>query len=204
MYVPGSFRVEDQAEIEAFVRRHDFATVISAPAAGMVASHVPLLVRRGPAGLLLAGHLARANPHWKLMDGQSAALVIFQGPHGYVSPTWYASGPAVPTWNYAVVHAHGRPRVVDHPGVARELLAELTARYEERWRMDQLPPDFTAGLLAAIVPFEMAVERLEAKFKVGQNRSAEDRAGTIAGLDRLATPEAAALASFMRAQEGKT
>jgi transcriptional regulator len=200
MYVPGSFKVDDEAQIEAFLRRYDFATLVSAPATGMVASHVPLLVRRAPEGLVLVGHVARANPHWRLMDGQGESMAIFQGPHGYVSPTWYASGPAVPTWNYTAVHAYGKPRVAADPTFARELLREMVAGYEEAWRIEDLPPPFTASLMAAIVAFEMPVDRLEAKFKLGQNRSAEDRAGTIAGLNRAATPEAAALAAFMAAQ----
>jgi transcriptional regulator len=206
MYLPASFRVEDQAQIEAFLRRHDFGTVVSAPAAGMVATHLPLVVRREPAGLVVTGHVARANPHWKLMDGQGEALVIFQGPHGYVSPTWYPAGPAVPplpTWNYTVVHAHGRPRAVDEPAVVRALMAEIVARYEESWRMDDLPAEFIARMVAAVVAFEMPVERLEAKFKLGQNRGAEDRASVINGLRRAANPGAAALAAFMEELEGQ-
>ncbi len=201
MYIPESFKVDDQAQVEAFLQRYDFATIVSAPATGMIATHVPVVVRRTPNGLVLAGHVARANAHWSLMNGADESLAIFMGPHSYVSPTWYASGPAVPTWNYATVHVYGRPRVIADANFTRDLLRDLVLRYETgpgTWRMENLPPPFNAGLVSAVVAFEMPVERWEAKFKLGQNRSAQDRAGTIAGLQRQPSPEAAALAAFMR------
>ena len=207
MYTPASFKVDDQAQIEAFLRQHDFATVVSSPATGMVVTHVPLVVRRGSAGLVLVGHVARANAHWKLMDGAAESLAIFLGPHGYISPTWYASGPAVPTWNYAAVHAYGRPRVVDDATFTRDLLAELVARYEtgpHAWRMEDLPPTYSDARTSAIVAFELPVERLEAKFKLGQNRSAADQAGAIAGLQRQGSPEAVALAALMQDQMNRS
>ncbi|HKO48646.1 MAG TPA: FMN-binding negative transcriptional regulator [Polyangiaceae bacterium] len=205
MYVPNSFKVDDQAQIEAFLERYAFASIVSPAANGIVASQVPLVVRRAPMGLVLVGHVARANSHWALMDGASESLAIFQGPHGYVSPTWYASGPAVPTWNYATVHAYGHPRVIHDLTFTEDLLRELVLRYESGdngWRVEDLPRDFSQSLLSAIVAFEMPIHRLETKFKLGQNRSAEDRAGTIAGLEREQSSEAHALASFMRAQSG--
>jgi transcriptional regulator len=205
MYVPKSFGIHDEAQIEAFLRRYDFATIVSAPAAGMMATHVPVVVRRTPTGLTLVGHVARANSHWELMNGTVESLAIFLGPNSYVSPTWYASGPAVPTWNYAVVHAHGKPRAVHDEDYTKDLLRELVARYEDSpngWRLESVPPDFGDRLVAAIVAFEMPVDRLEAKFKLGQNRSAEDRAGTIAGLESAPSLEAASLAAFMRSHVG--
>lgn len=205
MFNPESFKIDDDVQIEHFLRRHDLATLVSAPASGMVATHVPVVVRRTAAGLVVVGHVARANAHWESMDGATAALAVFLGPHAYVSPTWYATGPAVPTWNYATVHAHGKPRAVADPAFTIDVLREIVQRYETgagAWRLDDLPPDFRDGLTASIVAFEMPVERLEAKFKLGQNRSAEDRAGTIAGLQRTPSPEAAALAAFMKAHLG--
>jgi transcriptional regulator len=136
------------------------------------------------------------------MDGSKGALAVFMGPHAYVSPTWYATGPAVPTWNYGVVHAHGKPRALEDAAFTRAALAELVARHEPGpggWSVDKLPRELEENLVKAIVAFEMPVERLEAKFKLGQNRSAADRAGTMAGLEASGTPEAAALAAFMRA-----
>jgi transcriptional regulator len=205
MYVPESFKVDDQAKIEAFLERYDFATIVSSPASGIVVTHVPIVLRRTPTGLVLVGHVARANSHWELMNGGVESLAIFHGPHGYVSPTWYASGPAVPTWNYATVHAYGKPRATHDVTFTQDLLRELVLRYEkgdDAWRVEDLPPDFRDGLVSAIVAFEMPVHRFETKFKMGQNRSAEDRAGTIAGLEREPSTEAAALAAFMRSHLG--
>ncbi len=201
MYVPTSFEVRDEATIEAFLRRYDFATIVSAPGGDLVATQVPVVARRGPAGLVLVGHVARANLHWQLMDGATPTLAIFTGPHDYVSPTWYAAGPAVPTWNYATVHAHGKARAIDDDAFTRALLDELVVRHETGpapWRQATLPPDFADKLVGAVVSFELAVDRLEAKFKLSQNRSAADRAGTIAGLAAADTTEATALAAFMR------
>jgi transcriptional regulator len=200
MYLPNSNRIDDEGKIAAFIDQFSFATLIS----GADVSHLPLVLRRNAAGgYTLAGHVARANEHWKRMDGATDALAIFLGPHAYVSPTWYATSPAVPTWNYAVVHAHGKPRVIDDPALTRASLRELVARHEPApggWSVDALPAKLEERLVAAIVAFEMPVERFEAKFKLGQNRSAADREGTVAALERAGTPEAAALASFMRAR----
>jgi transcriptional regulator len=204
MYVPKPFQPRDDAEIEAFVAGHPFATIVSPSPSGLSVTHVPVALRQGPSGLVLVGHVARANPHWELMTGAADALAIFLGPHGYVSPTWYARGPAVPTWNYGAVHAHGKPRAIDDVAFAREALHELVGRHEgapDGWRMEAQPPGFIDKLLAVIVPFEMPVERVEAHFKLSQNRSADDRAGVIAGLERDGSPEAAALAALMRWQQ---
>jgi transcriptional regulator len=202
MYLPASFSLDDEVTIEAFIGQYDFATVVTASSSGPIVTHAPLIARRGPeGGLVLVGHVARANDHWRAMDGASPAVAIFHGPHGYVSPTWYASGPAVPTWNYAVVHAHGKPRAADDDSFTEAAVSELVAKYEvgpDAWRIDDLPTDFRDDLMAAIVGFEMPVERLEAKFKLSQNRSDDDRAGAIAGLQRRSSGEASALADLMR------
>jgi transcriptional regulator len=200
MYTPASSKIDDEAAIEAFVRRYDFATIVT-PGSALVATHVPVVVRRAATGLVIVGHVARANDEWRKMNGASEALAIFLGPHGYVSPTWFASSPAVPTWNYAAVHAYGKPRAVEDSAFTKGLLDELVARYEtapDGWRPSSVPSLYYERLLGAIVAFEMPVDRLEAKFKLGQNRSPEDRAGTVAGLERAASPEAALLAAFMR------
>jgi transcriptional regulator len=205
MYVPGSFKVTDEAKIDAFLRRYDFATIVSAPGGELASTQVPVVARRGPTGLVLVGHVARANHHWKLMDGATPTLAVFWGPHDYVSPTWYAGGPAVPTWNYATVHAHGNARAIEDGAFTRALLAELVARHETGpapWRQDALPSDFLDNLVRAVVSFELRVDRVEASFKLGQNRAVADRAGVVAGLDGAGTPEAAALAAFMRAHAG--
>ena len=208
MYIPSPFRVEDPDVISAFMRQFDFAAVVThSDADGLVASHVPVLIRKVGADLRIVGHLARANSHWRLMDGRSESMVIFQGPHAYVSPSWYAAvHGAVPTWNYAVVHAYGRPQAREDTDFVKEVVEELTTRYEGHrdspWSADVLPTDSYERLLGAIVGFEMPITRFDAKFKLGQNRSAQDRAGAIAGLEREKSCGTVDLADFMRRYRG--
>ena len=203
MYIPTPFLVEDRKVIVAFMEQFDFAAVVTySDAAGLVASHVPVLIREVGSELHIVGHVARGNSHWRLMDRQTESMVIFQGPHAYVSPTWYAVSPAVPTWNYAVVHAFGAARVREDATFIAGVVEDLTRRYEEQrehpWSTQAVPGESYEKLLNAIVGFEISVSRCEAKFKLGQNRSVEDRAGTIAGLERESSPKALELAKFMR------
>lgn len=204
MYVPPAFEATDADEIRRFIDVYDFATLVSAGATVPHVSHLPLWLRPAGDGFgTLVGHVARANPHREAFDGRTPALAIFHGPHAYVSPAWYAKGPAVPTWNYAVVHVHGTPRILSDDGEVAALLDALVERYEagrrERWRPD-LPDDFARAMRGAITAFELPIERVEAKFKLGQNRSPADRAGTLAGLEAEGRPAADALAAFLRAR----
>jgi transcriptional regulator len=205
-YIPQHFRVLDEPTLRDFMAAYDFATIVSASSDGLVASHVPVLSRRSGGALVIVGHVARANHHWRLMDGATPAMAIFHGPHGYVSPTWYETGPAVPTWNYGVVHAHGLPTAHEDEGFLRGVLEELVQRYEGNrpngMRLETLPGDFYDRMLRAIVAFEMPAARLEGKFKLGQNRSIQDRLRTIAALERDGSREAAWLAEFMRRHAG--
>jgi transcriptional regulator len=143
----------------------------------MHVSHIPFLPERGADGAIrLLGHVARGNEQWKALEGAEHLVAIFQGPHAYVSPTWYASHPSVPTWNYSVVHAHGSARLMDEAGL-HDLLMRLSAIYEagnpKPWRMSELPAAYVDSMLKMIVGFEIEVERLEGKFKLSQNRPAE-------------------------------
>ena len=165
-------------------------------------THLPLVLDRGdrPGAERLLGHVARANPHWRRFDGALPAVAIFRGPHGYVSPSWYPEHPSVPTWNYAVVHVHGAPRVVGE-SETREIVHRLIEQYERsresRWT-PELPPEFLDRELRAIVGFEMPIARLEAKFKLSQNRDAADREGALAGLLREQHARSRELGEFMR------
>ena len=154
---------------------------------------------------MLAGHLARANAHWQAMEREAPTTAIFHGPHAYVSPTWYATSPAVPTWNYVVVHAAGKARVHQDGEELADLLRELTALYEGRgaaaWRPDGLPDEFAQQMRGAIVAFEIAVDRLEGKVKLSQNRSAEDRRGVVAALEAQTSEGSRAVAALMREYE---
>ena len=201
MYVPASFRVDDPNEIAAFLRTYPFATLVTTNGDGPFASHVPLLHLPADEGTgLLRGHLARANPQWKHLGCGQPVLAIFHGPHAYVSPTWYATSPAVPTWNYAVVHVTGTTRTIEEPAELLPLIGELVTRFEAPqpapWS-GELPPDLQHSLLAAIVGFEIRITRIEAKFKLGQNRSAADQAALHATLSTATDPSSQSLAAMM-------
>jgi transcriptional regulator len=196
LYVPTHFRVDDREALLRFMRDNAFGTLVSSGDAGLQVSHVPFIAEPGADGKLrLKAHVARANEQWKSLEGARELLAIFQGPHGYVSPGWYRQHPSVPTWNYAVVHAHGKARLMEEPEL-HELVVELSNTYEsgrpQPWRASALPADYVSKMLAAIVGFEIEVERLEGKFKLSQNRPAE-APGVAEALERSGEAQLAAL-----------
>lgn len=203
MYIPKSFQLTDPEALADFIRAHSFATLISAADGAPFATHLPLLLDQGasPQGTLL-GHVARANPHWQAFDGRQA-LAIFHGPHAYISPSWYATTPAVPTWNYAAVHVYGAPRLIDNTERLVGLIDRLVAAHEtgqpKPWS-GELPAGYKEKLLQAIVGFEMQIVRIEGKFKLGQNRSPEDQLGVLGQLAASADPLAQALGALARTQ----
>jgi transcriptional regulator len=191
VYQPPQFR-EDRLEVQhALIRAHPLGALVTVGPAGLVASHIPFLVDAGasPFGTLRA-HLARANGHWQELASAPEALVIFQGVESYITPAWYQTkretGKVVPTWNYAVVHVYGRPRIVDDPAWVARHVAELTALNErgrsDPWSVSDAPADFIAAQLKGIVGLEIAIARLEGTWKVSQNRPPVDRDGVIRGL----------------------
>ena len=190
MYQPDHFVEDDPEILLAAMRAAPLATLIHAGRGELSADPVPMEVERTADGWRLTAHVARANPLWREADGQPV-LVVFQGPQAYVSPNWYPSkaqhGKMVPTWNYAVVQVRGRLRAIDDPAWVQALVTRLTERHEGTrgtpWHVADAPPDFIAATLRAIVGIEIEVERVEGKFKLSQNRSAEDRQGVVAGLD---------------------
>jgi transcriptional regulator len=202
MYIPASFGVSDEKTLESFIERYDFATLTSVSPAGLIASHIPIMLEHLGGKAVLVGHVARANDQWRQFDGSTDALAIFQGPHAYISPTWYATAPSVPTWNYAAVHVYGKPLANEDSNFTMAALKSLVSRHESTrakpWRMEDLASDYYEQLARAIVAFEMPIDRIEAKFKLGQNRRREDRLGMLQGLDAEASPDAGALAKFIR------
>jgi transcriptional regulator len=206
VYLPESFRVSDREACFDLIEGFGFATLISWSSTDPVVSHVPLLLDRDSVDEgRLVGHVARANPHWKRFDGAERALAIFQGPHGYVSPSWYVTHPSVPTWNYAVVHVYGAPRTVDADrtwGILKRLIDKYEGGRRQAWKPD-LPPEFVEENLRAIVGFEMPIARLEAKFKLSQNRDAADRDGALAGLMGEGDARSRELGEFMRRYLGR-
>ncbi|MEA2710096.1 MAG: transcriptional regulator [Phycisphaerales bacterium] len=203
MYVPSAFAEERLDVLHEFVSTHDFATLITNAGGEMVASHLPMLLlpTRGRYGTLQV-HLARQNEQWHALEAGEPALVIFQGPHAYVSPRWYRNPISVPTWNYVVVHAHGTPRAMDDAALRDHLIA-LVSKYEPRdggWDVGALPGDVMDKLQGQVVGFEIEIARLQGKWKLGQNRTVEDRQGAIAGLRQDgADTGAIALAEWMAA-----
>lgn len=188
MYVPEAFRELDVEKLRAFVRDNSFGTLVSTTPEGPFATHLPFLL--DAERNILLGHMARANPHWQSLDGQ-VALAIFQGPHGYVSPRWYTTPVAVPTWNYAAVHVRGPVTLIQDGPRLLEILAETVHRYDATWPMPE--GDFVPKLARGVVGFEIAIERLDGKMKLSQNRSPADREGAIAGLRDVGQTELADL-----------
>ncbi|HVZ38021.1 MAG TPA: FMN-binding negative transcriptional regulator [Candidatus Kapabacteria bacterium] len=186
MYIPKDFRQEDRRLLHRFMRAFSFATLVTCRSGAPFATHLPVLLDadRGSLGVLLA-HMARANPQWRDLAAGEEALVIFQGPHRYITPSWYTEHPSVPTWNYTVVHAYGRTSIIDDRTGVLALLERLVATHEaafaEPWILD-VSDEWTAGLTSGIVAFEIELTRIEGKFKLNQNRSQADREAVIRAL----------------------
>ncbi|SFL81659.1 FMN-binding negative transcriptional regulator [Methylobacterium pseudosasicola] len=190
MYQPPQFRDDTLAAQHELIRTYPLGLLVTGGADGLVANPVPFLLdEAGPHGTLRA-HLARANPQWQALAEAEECLVVFQGPQGYVTPGWYASkrehGRVVPTWNYATVHAWGRPLVIEDADWLRRQIADLTALREAPraapWAVDDAPAPFVAAQLRAIVGIEIPITRIEGKWKMSQNRPEADRTGVIAGM----------------------
>jgi transcriptional regulator len=202
MYTPRSFKVEDLQTAHLFMKQHSFATLVSVTDGTPSATHLPFVLDSalGSNGTL-RGHMARANPLWKSWTEQSQVLVIFTGPHAYISPSWYEQQVTVPTWNYSAVHAYGRPKLMDDFETLQSLVVQQVAIYEDAENSSwdrSLMTGVMATELKAIVGFEIEIERLEAKFKFNQNRSLSDQAGVVAALERSACPFKQAAGTFMR------
>jgi transcriptional regulator len=196
MYVPKHFEQTDERTLWDFIDEHAFGTLLTVLDGRPTLSHVPFLPDRG-AGLLHC-HVARANPQWQGIARSPQVLAVFAGPHGYVSPTWYAERGGVPTWNYAVVHAHGEAVCIDDAEHKRKHVEALAAKYERGSRAPWVP-DYDVRRLGGIVGIEIRIGRLEGKFKLSQNRSAADRAEVIAQLAATGRGGDAALARLMAA-----
>ena len=201
MYIPAAFAENRLPVLHAFMRKHSFASIITAGPDGAIASHVPvvLIPNRGEYGTLQL-HVARANEQRKDLAAGSTALVMFNGPHAYVSAAWYKNAVNVPTWNYVTVHAYGKARELDDPQL-NEHLHQLVATYEpaDGWSMDRVPPQAIEGRRRNIVGIEIEITRLESKWKLGQNRSAEDVRGAILGLRQRGDQDSMMIAELMSA-----
>lgn len=208
-YLPRHFEETDTATLQALVHDYPLASWVVPSPGELLVNHIPFLLDadRGAHGTLI-GHVARANPVWKTLNEPQtgSSVAIFNGPQAYISPNWYpskhANGKAVPTWNYAVVHAHGTARVVDDPVQLLQLLHRLTDQHEagqaHPWKVSDAPPDYITALLNAIVYIEIPVQRWVGKWKVSQNQPDANRQGVIAGLQYNPHAPAQAMADWVR------
>jgi transcriptional regulator len=203
MSEPAPFKKTDLSVLHAFIEETSFGMLASSASGSIQVSHVPFLLDRlqGERGTLKT-HLARSNPQWKDFQGDAEAALVFQGPHAYVSPSFYRTELSVPTWNYAIVRAWGVPRIVEGPETLRGLLEALTDKYEKPranpWSLSQLPDDFIQKMMKGIVGVEIPIHRLEGKFKLGQNRNWEDRWGAVRALSESPLSQDRELAERMR------
>ena len=202
MYVPPLFKEDRIDVLHDAIRRTGLATLVTLAADGLIASHVPMLLDPDPAPYgTLIGHLARPNPQAHGAVPGVQALAIFQGPDVYITPSWYATkrenGKVVPTWNYVAIHAHGPVEFFDDTERLRDVVTRLTEREEQAradpWAVSDAPAAFIDGMLKGIVGFALPIARLEGKWKMSQNRPAQDRAGVVAGLEQQGREDVAVL-----------
>jgi len=199
LYIPEHFRVEDQATAVAFMRANPFVILVSTRDSEPFASHVPVVIREVDGQIRLRGHVAKANPHWRYLQDQPRCLVVFHGPHAYVSPSNYQTRENVPTWNYGAVHAYGEARtfseVPELLGMLDDLIPTFEAAYAQQW--SSLDEAYRTRMLGHIVGFEIAVKKLEAKFKLSQNRTSQEQQNVIDSLGRSSDTTISGVAGLM-------
>lgn len=201
MYIPKYYREEDRAKILEFLRQNEFAALIAYDGEKPVASHLLMEIKEEGENLFVNGHMSRANPLWKTLEKNDEVLVIFQGTHTYISPTWY-NDVNVPTWNYQSVHVYGKPRIINNHDERYALLSRLVARYEggTTYRLETLPQDFVEKEMNGIVAFQIEVTQVEANYKLSQNRKDEDYVNIISHLEKRADELSHGVAEAMRQQ----
>jgi transcriptional regulator len=207
MYVPKQFEETSVPALHELIRVHPLGTLVTLTGTGLCANHIPFEIDPEPAPFgTLRGHVARANRVWREYRPEVEALVSFQGPDTYISPSWYVTkqetGKVVPTWNYAVVHVHGALRVIEDRGWLRSLVERLTEQHEagrtNRWKVGDAPADYIDKQVAAIVGLEIPIARLIGKWKVSQNRPAQDRQAVVKALEDQGGEASAAMADLVR------
>ena len=209
MYLPPHFAETRRDVLQAAMEANPLATLVTQSPRGVEADHLPMLVRGEGASMVIAGHVARANPVWKTHPQAAEVLAIFHGPQAYVSPSAYPAkadhGRVVPTWNYLVVHARGRLRIVDEVAWKRALLEALTARHEAGmpapWQVGDAPADYVDTMINAVVGIEIDVVELVGKWKLSQNQTTENRAGVANQLAARDDAESRELAARMRVRD---
>lgn len=204
MYTPPAYAENDTRVLHAFMRAHGFATLVTVGADGAQATHLPFLLREDGGLGTLVTHLARANPQWRDLEAGARALVLFQGPHAFISPSWYVNQQTFPTWNYTAVHARGTPRLIQEPESIRAVLSATVAHYDTplggEWTFPSMPDTLTTPRLKAIAALEIPIATLEGKMKLNQDKSVQDRLGVVRELERLGDTGGLAIARLIRAQ----
>jgi transcriptional regulator len=199
MYSPPYNRVEDRRELVEFMRANSFALLVTATGGVPMASHLPVTVEDDAQGLVIHSHMAKPNPQWQEFF-EDEVLVVFWGPHAYVSPRWYEAAERVPTWNYAAVHAYGKVRVTADRTVKHASQRRLVGELDPEWlpKFDALRAEYVEQMLEGIVTFDIAVTRLETRWKLSQNRGRREQELIAAELDKSADPQLRALAALTR------
>ncbi|SFP83479.1 negative transcriptional regulator, PaiB family [Variovorax sp. OK605] len=212
MYTPPAYAETDEVLLRARMREWSFATLVTHGENGLNATHLPFLVdEEGPGGShsahgLLTTHLARGNAQYRDLKAGAPALVIFQGPHAFISPSWYEHRLTFPTWNYTAIHVHGAPEVVEGTDAIHAVLQRTVATYDTPlggdWSFPGVPADYTALRLKAIAAVRIPIARIEGKMKLNQDKSVADRLGVIAALERQGDAQSLAVAELIRQQPG--
>jgi transcriptional regulator len=199
MYSPPYNRIDDRAEVLDFMRANNFALLVTGTGGALHGSHLPVMVQERDGRLVLDMHMARNNAQWQEFFDEEA-LVVFFGPHAYVSPRWYEEQERVPTWNYAAVHAYGIPKVLSDSRIKHASQRRLVAAMDPQWlpKFDALGPKYVDMMLEGIVNFEIEVTRLETRWKLSQNRSRREQELIAAALDSSADSAGRALAALTR------
>lgn len=201
MYIPEHFVLRDHAAI-AFMQANPFVILVSMTEDSPFASHVPVVIRETGEQLILRGHVAKANPHWRYLEQHPQCLTIFHGPHSYISPSNYTARESVPTWNYGAIHLYGNAKVFSTPeelqGILHELIHTFEPAYAAQWA--SLDAAYRERMLRQIVGFQIEVTKMEAKFKLGQNRPREDQANMIASLENTEDTVVSGVSRLMREQ----
>jgi transcriptional regulator len=200
MYSPAYNRLEDRAELLEFMRAHSFVVLVTGTGGMLHASHLPAMVHEDDGAIRVDMHMARANPQWREFFDDEEVLVVFPGPHAYISPRWYEEQERVPTWNYAAVHAYGTPKVIDDKNLKLQSQRRLIATLDPQWlpRFDALRREYVDKMLDGIVNFEIAPTRIDTRWKLSQNRSRREQELIVSGLERSADSGEHALAALTR------
>lgn len=203
MYTPVAYQEKDENSLRQCMRDWSFGTIVSSGASGLVATHLPFLVDTDSMGrTVLTTHIARKNSQYEVLMEGGEVLIIFQGPHAYVSLSWYDNQLTFPTWNYTAVHAYGRPDILNEPSDILSVLNRAVAHYDTplqgSWKFEDMPAELVQTRLPAIAGVVVIVDRLEGKMKLNQDKSDADKAGVIAALETTANVEGRAVAELMK------